>query len=86
MAPLFMERKQTQYREGKDLPRMKNLIPRRRGQPKGKQNDPKVNKLINTGDKLSVMDEDICLLSHIGVGTGGAAGAAAPPPPPPPQP
>ena len=48
MAPLFMERKSTQYREGRDQPRRKNLVPRRSGQPKGKPTDPKMNKLINT--------------------------------------
>ena len=48
MAPLFMEGKSTQYREGRDQPRRKNLVPKRCGQPKGKPIDPKKNRLINT--------------------------------------
>ena len=46
MAPLFMERKANQYRENRGQPRRKNLVPKRRGQQKGNQNNHKLNKLI----------------------------------------
>ena len=48
MVLLFMERKANQYREDRGQPRKKNSVPKRSGQQKGNQNNPKLNTLINT--------------------------------------
>ena len=48
MDPSFMERKQFQYREERASPEGRTWSPRRRGPSRGQQNDPKMNKLIDT--------------------------------------
>ena len=48
MSPIFMEKKQFQCKDGR-----KNLVPRRLGSARGQQNDPRMNKLINTLRSMS---------------------------------
>ena len=48
MAPLYMEKKQNQFRGPRTQGKKANQTNRRQGPPRGPKLDPKMNRLVNT--------------------------------------